>query len=450
MPGPDKKEENIQMNMITFNCRWLIVALLAMLTAPASLSAKVYLDINAPEARRLPVAVQSPIPMEGSEPIPLIAREVREVIAGDLDFSGVFRVLDPVLYMEDPATTGITTDDFLFDDWELINAEALVKVGYLLRPDGDVELEFHLFDVFQRKEVIAKRWKGSPAQLRNMAHMFSNEIMRQVTGEEGLFLTRIIYVQANGKSKEVYSMDYDGAQVKRLTRNGSINLSPEWWPDDNGLIYTSYKHGEPNLYSLRLQGGEDRLTGGMGVDVGAEFSPDGRQLAFMKNVDGNSDIYITDDRGKNLSRITWLKSVEASPTWSPDGKRMAFVSDRYGTPQIFVMNVDGSGVQKVTFQGSYNSSPAWSPTGDFIAYTNRIEGKFGIAIIDPETDQSRQLVGEAGNNEDSSWSPDGRYVCFSSNRTGTYQIYIVDKDGRKEWRITSGKGDKNQPTWSNK
>jgi TolB protein len=427
-----------------------IIVLAGTIALPHGVLAIVYLDINAPAARRLPIAVQSPIPMKGSEPIPLIAREVREVLAGDLDFSGVFRVLDPVLYMEDLGTTGITSDTFIFDDWELINAEALVKVGYLLRPDGDVELEFHLFDVFQRKEVTVKRWKGSPAQLRNMAHMFSNEIMKQVTGEEGVFLTRVLFVQARSEGKEIYSMDYDGGQVKRITRNGSINLSPEWWPDDNGVIYTSYKHGEPNLYSLRLQGAEDRLTGGIGVDVGAEFSPDGRQLAFMKNVDGNPDIYITDDRGKGLSRITWLKSVEASPTWSPDGKKMAFVSDRYGHPQVFVMNVDGSGVQRVTLEGSYNTSPAWSPTGDLIAYTNRIGGKFGIALVDPETLQSRQLVGEAGNNEDSSWSPDGRHICFSSDRTGTYQIYIVDRDGRKEWRITSGKGNKNQPAWSSK
>ncbi len=438
------------MIFIRTNVKLIIIALSLILLSPHGALAKVYLDINAPEARRLPIAVQSPIPMEGSEPIPLIAREVREVLAGDLDFSGVFRVLDPVLYMEDLGTTGVTSGSFVFDDWELINAEALVKVGYLLRPDGDVELEFHLFDVFQRKEVTAKRWKGSPAQLRNMAHMFSNEIMKQVTGEEGIFLTRILFVQVGGASKEIYAMDYDGAQVKRLTRNGSINLSPEWWPDENGLIYTSYKHGEPNLYSLKLQGGEERLTMGNGVDVGAEFSPDGRNLAFMKDVDGNPDIYITDARGKSLKRITWLRSVEASPTWSPDGKRVAFVSDRYGSPQIFVMNSDGSGVRRITLDGVYNTSPAWSPTGDLIAYTNRIGGNFGIAVIDPETLLPRQLVGEAGNNEDPSWSPDGRYISFSSNRTGTYQIYIVDRDGRKEWRITSGKGDKNQPAWSSK
>ena len=421
-----------------------------MLLLPHGALAKVYLDINAPEARLLPIAVQSPIPMEGSEPTPLIAREVREVLSGDLDFSGVFRVLDPVLYMEDLGTTGITTGTFLFEDWELINAEALVKVGYWLRPDGDIELEFHLFDVFQRKEVTAKRWKGSPAQLRHMAHMFSNEIMKQVTGEEGVFLTRILFVQKVGKGKEIYVMDYDGAQVQGTTKNGSINLSPEWWPDENGFVYTSYKQGEPDLYSISLRGGENRLTSGIGVDVGAEFSPDGRQLAFMKNVDGNPDIYLTDYRGKGLKRITWLRSVEASPTWSPDGKRVAFVSDRYGGPQVFVMNVDGSGVKRLTFDGGYNTSPTWSPTGDLVAYTNKIEGKFGIALVDPDTLQTRQLVGEAGNNEDPSWSRDGRFLAFSSDRTGTYQIYIVDRDGRKEWRITAGGNSKSQPAWSRK
>lgn len=427
-----------------------ILALSFILLSSHGALAKVYLDINAPAARRLPVAVQTPIPMEGSEPIPLIAREVREVLAGDLDFSGVFRVLDPVLYMEDLGTTGITTGTFLFDDWELINAEALVKVGYMLRPDGDIELEFHLFDVFQRLEVTAKRWKGTPAQLRSMAHMFSNEVMKQVTGEEGIFLTRLLFVQTMGENKEIYLMDYDGAQVSRLTRNGSINLSPEWWPDTTGMIYTSYKHGEPNLYSMRIGGGEERITDGIGVDVGASFSSDGRKLAFMKNVDGNSDIYVTDDRGKSLSRITWLKSVEASPSWSPDGKRMAFVSDRYGSPQIFVMNVDGSGVQRVTLDGSYNTSPAWSPSGDLIAYTNRVGGNFGIALVDPDNLRTRQLVGEEGNNEDPSWSPDGRYIAFTSDRSGAYQIYIVDRDGRKEWRISSGKGSKSQPAWSRK
>jgi TolB protein len=438
------------MMKLPFSKRILIASLILLIATiifPHDVLAKIYLDINAPATRRMPIAVQTAIALEGSEPIPLIAREVSNVLTGDLEFSGVFRVLDPVLYMEDLGTTGVAAGEFTFDDWELINAEALVKTGYLLRPDGDVELELHLYDVFQRKEVVAKRWKGTPVQVRRMAHMFSNEIMKQVTGEEGIFLSKVLFVQAGAKGKEIYSMDYDGAQVKKVTRNGSINLSPEWWPDGRGLIYTSYKHGDPNLYSLSLRGKEERISGGEGVDVGAEFSPDGRRLAFMKNVNGNSDIYVTDDRGKSLTRLTWLKSVEASPTWSPDGERIAFVSDRYGKPQIFVMKADGSEIQRLTFEGSYDTSPAWSPAGDLIAYTTRIGGRFGIAVVNPDTLEYRALVGNAGNSEGPAWSPDGRHVVFTSDRTGGYQIYMVDRDGRRETRITSGPGNKTQPAW---
>jgi TolB protein len=427
-----------------------VLFLVTTLAAPAGVSAKVYLDINAPATRRLPVAVQLPVPLEGSEPVPLVANEVREVLAGDLDFSGVFRVLDRQLYMEDLGTADIRPDTFSFDDWELINAEALVKTGYLLRPDGDIELEFHLFDVFQRKEVTAKRWKGTSSQVRNMVHMFANEIMKEVTGESGIFQTRILFVQESGGGKEIYMMDYDGARTSRVTGNGSINLSPEWWPDGGGLVYTSYKHGEPNLFSLNMGGGEDRITSGIGVNVGAAFSPDGRKLAFMGNADGNPDIYISDSRGRNQIRVTDLKSVDASPSWSPDGRRIAFVSDRYGQPQIFVMNADGSNVQMISYEGSYNTSPAWSPTGDLIAYTSKTGSSYNVILVNPDTLESRPLVGEAGNNEDPSWSPDGRYICFTSNRTGTYQIYLVDRDGRRETMVTSGSGNKTQPVWSRK
>ena len=425
-----------------------VLALSVLLVFPGDVVAKVYLDINAPSTRRIPIAVQAPVPIEGQQPVSSMEKEIRGVLVGDLNFSGVFRVLDPLLYLEDPGSAGVRPGSFGFEDWELINAEALVKTGYVVGQDGNIEMEFHLYDVFQRREVSARRWKGAPSQVRRMVHMFSNEIMREVTDQKGVFLTRILYVQAEGDAKELYFMDYDGAQVQKVTGNGSINLSPEWWPDGKGLVYTSYKHGDPNLYSLTMSGQETRITSGLGASVGAAFSPDGRTLAFMGNSEGNPDIYLTDPSGKKYRRITTLKSVETSPSWSPDGKRVAFVSDRYGQPQIFVMNADGSGVFRVSFEGGYNTSPAWSPKGDLIAYTSRIGPNFGIVLVNPDTLETRPLVGEAGNNEDPCWSPDGRYLAFASDRTGSYQIYLVDRNGRWETRVTSGSGDKTQPAWS--
>ena len=424
------------------------LAILILLLSPSHAPAKVYLDINAPATRKLPVAIQIPIPLEGTDPDPSLSGEVREVMAADLGFSGVFRVLDPLLYLEGDEHSGIRMNTFLFDDWELINAEALIKIAYGVRPAGDVELEFHLYDVFQRKELVAKKWRGTEGQVRRMVHMFANEVMKRITGDEGIFLTSILYVQERGGGKEIYVMDYDGKNRRRITENGSINLSPAWWPDRTGLIYTSYKKGSPDLYSLSFSGSESQLTRGLGVDVGADVSPNGRTIAFMGSTGGNADVYLADRQGRIGKRLTSLRSIDGSPAWSPDGRKIAFISDRYGSPQIFVMNADGTEVQRVTYEGGYNTSPAWSPRGDLIAYTSRVDGRFAIYLVNPETLETRALVGEAGDNEDPSWSPDGRFIAFSSNRTGTYQIYVVDREGRREIRITSGRGDKFLPAWS--
>ncbi len=418
------------------------------LLGPSVAMSKVYLDINAPATRRMPVAIQVPVPLDDTDPDPILIAEVRDVIAGDLGFSGVFRVLDPLLYLEDEETSGIGPGTFDFDDWELINAEALIKIGYFTKPNGDIELEFHLYDVFQRRSLAARKWKGKPGQVRRIAHMFSNAVMKEITGEDGIFLTMLLYVQNRGGAKDIYVSDYDGKNPGRVIHNRSINLSPAWWPGRDGLVYTSYKRGSPDLFSKRFGGDEKKLTAGAGVDVGASFSPDGRTIAFMGSVDGNSDIYTMDTNGNNRTPLTRLRSIEASPTWSPDGKRIAFVSDRYGTPQIFVMNADGTGVRRITYYGSYNTTPAWSPDSEVVAYTSRTGGRIGIFLVNPDTLESRPLVGEAGNNEDPSWSPDGRFISFTSNRTGTYQIYLVDREGRREIRVTAGRSDKTSPAWS--
>ena len=427
-----------------------LIVLLVCLFLPSPGWGKVYLDINAPSTRRMPVAIQIPVPREGSSESSDIAKEVREVLAGDLDFSGVFRVLDPLLYMEEADAAKMTLGTFDFADWELINAEALIKVGYSIVEKGSVELEFHLFDVFRNQELAAKKWRGTPSQLRYMVHLFSNLVMEEITGEEGVFDTAMLFAKHTGKGKDIFRIDYDGANLKQVTKDRFLNLSPTWWPDGDGLIYTSYKSGSPDLYSLSLRGNERRLTRGMGVDVGADFSPDGNMISFMKNVDGNPDIYLANPEGRIIERLTWMKSVDASPSWSPDGRRIAFVSDRFGTPQIFVMNADGSNIRRVTYEGNYNTSPAWSPTEDLIAYTARVGGKFALALVDPDTTEGRLLVGEAGNNESPAWSPDGKFIAFSSNRTGTYQIYVVDRNGRREMKITVGRGDKTSPAWSPK
>jgi TolB protein len=438
--------------------RRLAALLAAMWAAPAlapqTAAGKVYLDINAPSSRQLPVAVPLPVALDQRSVDPALAEEIREALAGDLEFSGAFRVLRPQQYQGlEKDTAGITLGSFDFGVWaELTTAEALAKAGFVKRDDGKVEIEFHVFDVVRRQEMGApgKRLMGTPGQVREMAHRFADFLAREVTGEEGIFTTRILYVSDGGRGKEVRVMDYDGYNSRPVTVNGSINLFPEWWPDGKGLIFTSYKDGSPNLYSLSLRGGETRLTRGAGADAGAALSPDGAILALMHAENGNPDIYLADPgNGKLISRLTTLPSVESSPSWSPDGKRIAFVSDRYGSPQICVMSADGSDQHRLTFEGTYNTSPAWSPRGDLIAFASMRAGRHSIWLVNPDTMESRPLV-EEGNNIDPCWSPDGRFLAFSSDRErGVYQIFVVPRYGnRAETRITSGAGNKVSPAWS--
>jgi TolB protein len=432
----------------------LLAALAVALLLPAGAVAKVYLDVNAPSSRELPVAVPAPVPLDRRSVDDDLAESIREAMASDLDFSGSFRVLKPLQYQGlEKDTAGITLGGFDFGVWaELTNAEALAKMGYVKRDDGKIEIEFHLYDVVRRQELGApgKRLAGTFGQVREMAHRFSDFLVREITGEEGIFTTRMLYVMDSARGREIRVMDFDGFNSRPVTVNSSINLYPEWWPDGKGVIYTSYKDGSPNLYSLALRGGETRLTRGMGADAGAAISPDGTQLALMHSENGNPDIWLADlESGKLLTRLTSLPSVESSPSWSPDGKRLAFVSDRYGTPQICVMNADGSDQHRISFEGAYNTSPAWSPRGDLVAYSSMKAGKHSIWLVNPDTMESRPLV-EEGNNIDPCWSPDGRFVAFSSDRErGVYQIFIVPRDGKKsETRVTSGAGNKVSPAWS--
>ncbi len=432
-----------------------LLPILTVLLAASPAAAKVYLDINAPASRQVPAAVPAAVPLGGQVADPELGEEIRSVIAGDLDFTGGFRVLNPLQYQGlESSTAGILPGSFDFGVWaELTTAEVLVKTGYTRVEEGKIEIECHFYDVIRRVELAepGKRLRGTPSQVREMGHLFSDFLLKEISGEEGMFTSRLLYVQEAGRGKEIRVMDYDGFNSRPVTGNGSINNFPEWWRDGAGVIYTSFKDGSPNLYSRSLRGDERRLTHGSGADAGAALSPDGLRLALMHSENGNPDIWLADpSSGQLQERLTTLPSVESSPTWSPDGKRIAFVSDRYGSPQVCVMNADGSDQHRVTFEGTYNTSPAWSPQGDLVVYASQVKGKHSLWLVNPDTSEARPLV-EEGNNEDPSWSPDGRFIAFSSDRdrVGTYQIYLVHRDGKRpELRVTSGPGSKTSPAWS--
>jgi len=429
--------------------RLFIILFFVLSVLPSSLGAQVRGLIVGPGAERYPIAVSPLKSLAPAKDEARISEEIADTISRDLMLTGWFRVVDRSAYIEDPQRTGITLGTFDFRDWSTIGAEALVKGGFLIEGDG-LTVELRLFDVYQAKEMVGKRYTGKVKDFRRIAHKFADEIIFQFTGVPGIFDTKITYVStAGGRFKEIYTSHLDGSERVQITSNRTINLSPSWSPDGRSLLYTSYKEGKPSLYVFDLFSGKDaRFLSSAGLNVGGRWSPDGQSVATTLERQGNVDIYLLDRAGKVVRRLTDDPGIDVSPTWSPDGKRIAFVSNRSGSPQIYIMELGNGKARRLTYSGGYNTSPDWSPKGDKMAYTGRVGGRFHIFTIGADGGDPQQLTSGPADNEDASWSPDGRFILFSSNRAGPYHLYLMQASGENQQRLTASRGDDRNPSWS--
>lgn len=425
--------------------RLLIATLACLLGNHSPLDAKVYIDIGLPETKRLPIAVPPLNSAKGEAAV--IASKITEVIVGDLEKSGILNILDKALYPADPLKTGLSPEMTDFRPWSAIGAEALVK-GTAAIEGQSLTVDARLYDVTTGKQVMMSKYKREAREFRKTAHIIADDIIATLTGEKGVFNTKMALVSNIKGNKEIYLMDYDGEGVEALTQNSSINISPAWSPDGYAVSYVSFKGGSPAVYIREVASGkESRLPVPEGTPMGASWSPDGQRLALVVSRDGNADIYLINRDGSGLDRLTENWGLDVSPAWSPNGKEMAFVSDRGGNPQVYIMDSSGKNVRRLTFEGKYNASPAWSPRGDRIAFAGMGDGKFDIFTISPDGSSLMQLTANAGNNETPSWSPDGRFISFSSTRDGIAGIYIMHSDGSGQKKIFSINGSATNPVW---
>jgi TolB protein len=390
-----------------------------------------------------PLAIAQPFCLGGKQDAH-IAGEIEEVIKFDLNLAGCVKIMT-ALPKENAG--GIRPGDFGFAQWRTTGAALLVKTGYVI--DGEkIMTEFRLYDVKAEKQLWSEVFTGKRRFVRKMAHAFVDDILRAVTGEEGPFAGQVVFVSARTSNKEVYVMDYDGYNVRQITRNGSINLNPSFSPDGREIIYTSYKKGNPDLYLREVfSDSETLISSRPGLNVTGAWAPHGNKIALAMSKDGDSQIYLINRNGKELARLTNEDAIDISPSWSPNGLQIAFVSDRDGTPKVFVMNADGSNVHKLTNSGDYNVGPSWSPKGDRILYCRRESNDFQIHAIKPDGTGDTQLTTE-GRNEYPHWSPDGRFVTFTSNRDGKEAIYLMRADGTSQIKVTRGRGGDSRSVWS--
>ncbi|HET7005840.1 MAG TPA: Tol-Pal system beta propeller repeat protein TolB [Candidatus Binatia bacterium] len=375
---------------------------------------------------------------------------IADSIVHDLELSGWFRVIDRSSYIESPQKSGITLGSFDFKDWSTLGAEGLVKGGFSLQGD-EIVVELRLFDVYQGKERIAKRYTGGAGQFRRIAHKFVDEIINQFTGIPGVFNTQMAYVSnSGGRFKEIFYSHLDGSEKRQVTDNRTINLSPSWGTNGRTILYSSFQDRGQTLYLRDLPSGKDVRFNppGAGRFLSGKLSPDGQTVVATYELAGNTNLYLLDRSGSVIRRLTQDPGIEVSPAWSPDGKQIVYVSDRSGSPQVFVLDMQSGKTRRVTYSGSYNTSPEWSPKGDRIVYTGRVGSKFAIFTIPVEGGEPRRLTSESFDSEDPTWSPDGRFIAFSSNRAGKYHLYVMQAGGENQRRLTGSGGDDTKPSWS--
>jgi len=386
------------------------------------------------------------IPDPTTEPLlSATAKEIGQTIRDDLDFSGYFEVLDPVLY----PLAATSPEAHVEEKWASLGAASVV-LSTLKVAAGRVDLRSHLMNTQPMASLFDRRFGGPTDAARRVAHQVSDDIVQQLTGQSGVALTWIAFISKHGTGKEVYIMDYDGQRIRRLTLTRSINLMPTWSPVAQRLAYVSWRTGAPAIDILESDGRIERApTAGGTMNSSPDWSPDGRRIVYASNAPGNSEIYVLDLTTGRSTRLTNSPTIDTSPSYSPKGREIAFTSDRSGSPQIYVMDAEGLNVRRVTNNDEYADAAAWSPKGDKIAYATRQDGRFNIAVIDVATGAVQILTHGEGNSENPHWASDGRHLVFSSNRSGSYDLYTMRADGTDVRRLTRG-GDCETPDWSHR
>lgn len=419
---------------------------LALLLLPGTAGAILYIDINKPGGRRMPVAVPALVATSGN---PALAAEIPKVIADDLGMTALFDVIPTEAYLEKILPSHFAGRTLSFPDWKLIGAEAVV-IGKMDARGDQVTVEMRLYDSTLGKMMAGRRYTGPARQVRTIAHKFANEILYAFTGVRGIFDTEIAFSAKRGKGKEIFVVGLDGQDPRPITGNRSFNLFPRWSPDGNTLAYTSFRTGVPVIYLRNMRDGSEQALVRFGnTKSPGAFSPDGNFLYVSVSIEGNSDIYRVRIGGAESERVVDGWGIEVSPSLSPDGKKIAFVSNRGGSPQVYVRDLAAkSGERRVSSAGGYSTSPSWSPAGDRIAFTSQAGGKFSLYTVNPDGSDQRILVSGDGDCTDPSYSPDGRYVVYTFQKKGYSEVRIVSADGRWGKRLVTGLSGVGTPAWS--
>ncbi len=378
-----------------------------------------------------------------------LPRQLSDLVRGDLAYSGYFNILNP----EDlpPDTTvqyrrvGNAVDSLVtFTGSSAPRVRGTVSLGW-----DKATASIAIFQPPLRDPIHISDFTFETDKARDAAHEIAAWITQMLTGELGAFTSRIVFVVKTGPNKDLWIMDWDGANARSLTRDQTLNMSPTWAPDGKTIYFTSFRNGDADIYSYDLASGRARpFVQTPRTDSAPSVSADGNWVAYASSVSGNFEIYRVRPDGTGRVQLTFSGRDDTSPSWSQTGRQIVFTSDRGGSPQIYVMDFDGVDVRRLTFGGVYNETARWSPRGDLIVYCSRESDaypKFQIFTMQPVGGRERRLT-EGGNKFDPSWSPDGMKIVYTDSKDGRTAIWTCNWDGSNPRQLTFGL-EASQPQW---
>jgi len=397
--------------------------------------AELSIEIIGAGENQVPIAIA---PFGGDQKL---ASSIKDVVVNDLLRSGLFRMIDT------EGKSPLEPADVNYPDWRSRGAEALAIGSVAVQQNGRIEARFHLMDVVKQTELAGQAVSASEGQFRAVGHRISDLIYEKLTGDKGVFSTRIAYVNREGKHFRLVVADSDGYNEQTVLSQNQPIMSPAWSPDGSHLAYVSFETGHAVVYIQSLYTNQRKLLAGYsGTNSAPTWAPDGKQLAIVLTRDGSSQIYLIRPDGSDVRRITFSGEIDTEPNFSPDGQYLLFLSDRGGSPQIYRMPVKGGAAERMTFGEGANFSPRYRPDGTGFVFTHRVSGKFYIAMQDFQTGQM-ELLTEGGWEKKPSFAPNGKLIMFASEARERGILATVSSDGRVKQRMFTQSGDAREPVW---
>ena len=421
-----------------------LLAVVLVLLSAGTAQAKLTIEVTGGVEGAQPIAVVPFGERDGARP----GVDVANVISADLARSGRFRSMPRREMLDLPQRR----EDIDFREWQLLGANNLVIGEIAPGEGGGYRLRWSLFDVFSGEELASNSLPSTERGLRHAAHRIADAIYQKLTGERGVFATRIAYVTSDGRGADsrvvLRVADADGYNAQTIVDSPDPILSPDWSPDGGRLAYVSFEQRRPSIYVQELgTGRRERVASYDGLNGSPAFSPDGRRLAMTLSKDGSPDIYVLDLASRELRRLTDHYAIDTEPAWSPDGSHLVFTSDRGGRPQIYRVSAQGGAVQRVTFEGAYNAAARYSPDGRSLVMVTQVGGQFRIVLTDANGG-SRRLLSNGALDESPSFAPNGSMVIYASQHNGRGVLAVTPIGGGAGQRLSQESGEVREPAWS--